>query len=76
MLSCFQRLFQTVCKHLIRRLVLQLNNAIFSKPSDIVSTNIDMLSVCMELWIFGKGESPLIVFIDRRWLILSESKLS
>jgi hypothetical protein len=75
-LSCLQWFCQTVCKHLICRLVLQLNDVILDELSDIVSTNVDMLSTCVELWIFGKGESPLIVSIDCRWLILSESKLS
>jgi hypothetical protein len=49
---------------------------ILDELSDIVSTNVDVLSTCVELWILGKGESPLIVSIDRYWLVLSESKLS
>jgi hypothetical protein len=65
MLSYHQWFCQTVCKHLSRRLVLQLDDVILGELSDIVSTSVDMLSACVELWILGKGESPLIVSIDR-----------
>jgi hypothetical protein len=49
---------------------------IFRKFSDVVGTNIDMLSACIELRVLDKGESPLIISIDYRWLVLCESELS
>jgi hypothetical protein len=70
MLSCLQWFRQTVCKHFIRRFVLQLNDMILGKLSDVVSTNIDMLGAYMELWILGKCKSPLVISIDCCWLVL------
>jgi hypothetical protein len=48
---------------------------VLGELSDIVSTNVDVLSAYVELWILRKGECPLIIPIDCHWLILSESKL-
>jgi hypothetical protein len=49
---------------------------ILGKLSNIVSTNIDILSVCIELWILGKCKSPLVVSIDYYWLVLCKTELS